>query len=121
VSGLIGQYMGRYHILEKLGESGMATVYKAYDSRLEREVAVKVILPGQQQTPKFLKRFEREAKAMAQLSHPNIIKILDYGEQDGSDNIKWNPLAKSDGPIWGRLRRGWGRSFHTDPLWSHNY
>ncbi|MFQ5923608.1 MAG: ABC transporter substrate-binding protein, partial [Anaerolineales bacterium] len=78
-----GQSIGRYHILEQLGEGGMATVYKAFDTRLEREVALKIILPTRQQSPKFLKRFEREAKALAQLSHPNIVNIHDYGEHEG--------------------------------------
>ena len=84
---LIGQSLGRYHILEQLGEGGMATVYKAFDTRLEADVAVKVI-----RTEKFtpevlaraLKRFEREAKALARLTHPNIVKVSDYGEFDGS-------------------------------------
>jgi serine/threonine-protein kinase len=82
----IGQSLGRYHILERLGEGGMATVYKAYDTRLECEVAVKVI-----RTEKFtpevlaraLKRFEREAKALARLTHANIVKVNDYGEYEG--------------------------------------
>ena len=65
MTNLIGQSLGRYHILEQLGEGGMATVYKAFDTRLERNVAVKVILPQKQQSEKFLKRFEREAKALA--------------------------------------------------------
>src|SRR3972149_2046164 len=80
---LIGQSLGRYHILEQLGEGGMATVYKAYDTRLERDVAIKVILPGKQHSEKFLKRFEREAKALAQLSHPNIVGVIDFGEHEG--------------------------------------
>jgi len=87
MTNLIGQSLGRYHILEKLGEGGMATVYKAYDTRLEADVAVKVI-----RTDKFtpevlaraLKRFEREAKALARLTHPNIVKVSDYGEYEGS-------------------------------------
>ncbi|MCJ7432073.1 MAG: serine/threonine-protein kinase [Anaerolineales bacterium] len=83
MSNLIGQFLGRYHILEQLGEGGMATVYKAYDTRLERHVAVKVILPYRQHSEKFLKRFEREAKSLAQLSHPNIVGVIDYGEEDG--------------------------------------
>jgi len=83
MTNLIGQSLGRYHILEKLGEGGMATVYKAYDTRLERNVAVKVILPQRRFSEKFLKRFEREAKALAGLSHPNIVKVLDYGEHEG--------------------------------------
>jgi len=83
MTNLIGQTLGRYHILEQLGEGGMAVVYKAFDTRLERNVAIKVILPQKQHTEKFIKRFEREAKALAQLSHPNIVKVIDYGEQDG--------------------------------------
>jgi len=83
MTNLIGQSLGRYHILEQLGEGGMAVVFKAFDTRLERKVAVKVISPFKQQDEKVLKRFEREAKALAQLSHPNIVKVLDFGEQGG--------------------------------------
>ena len=83
MTNLIGQSFGRYHILEQLGEGGMATVYKAYDMRLERPVAVKVILPMREHSEKFLKRFEREAKSLAGLSHPNIVGVLDYGEHEG--------------------------------------
>jgi len=61
----------------------MATVYKAYVTCLERNAAVKIILPQKQQSEKFLKRFECEAKALAGLSHPNIVKVLDYGDYDG--------------------------------------
>jgi eukaryotic-like serine/threonine-protein kinase len=87
MSGLIGQNFGRYQILELLGEGGMATVYKAYDTRLEREVAVKVIRreafpPDEMEM--ILKRFEREAKSLGRLSHPNIVGVIDYGEYEGS-------------------------------------
>ena len=117
MTNLIGQSLGRYHILEQLGEGGMATVYKAFDTRLERNVAVKVILPQKQQSEKFLKRFEREAKALAQLSHPNIVKVLDYGEHEGmpylvmeylpggtlkqklGQPIPWQEAARSLAPI----------------------
>ena len=84
---LTGQSIGRYHILEQLGEGGMATVYKAYDTRLERNVAFKVLrtdLFGQAILDQVLKRFEREAKSLAKLSHPNIVNILDYGEYEGN-------------------------------------
>jgi serine/threonine protein kinase len=87
MAGLIGQNFGRYQILELLGEGGMATVYKAYDTRLEREVAIKVIRrdafpPEEMDT--MLKRFEREAKSLGRLSHPNIVGVIDYGEYEGS-------------------------------------
>ena len=86
MTDLIGQSLGRYHILEQLGEGGMATVYKAYDTRLERDVAVKVIRIDQfapAVLERILKRFEREAKALARLTHSNIVHVNDYGEQEG--------------------------------------
>jgi serine/threonine protein kinase len=87
MAGLTGQTFGRYQILELLGEGGMATVYKAYDTRLEREVAIKVIRreafpPDEMDT--LLKRFEREAKSLGRLSHPNIVGVIDYGDFEGS-------------------------------------
>src|SRR5512138_770528 len=85
MSDLIGQSLGRYHILEQLGEGGMATVYKAYDTRLETEVAIKFIRTEKltlETMSRSLKRFEREAKALAQLTHPNIVPVMDYGEYD---------------------------------------
>jgi tRNA A-37 threonylcarbamoyl transferase component Bud32 len=84
---LIGMDLGRYRILERLGEGGMATVYKAYDTRLERDVAVKVIrtdLFGPAMIEAILKRFDREAKGLARLTHPNIVGVIDYGEYEGS-------------------------------------
>ena len=96
MQNLIGQSLGRYHILEKLGEGGMATVYKAYDTRLERDVAVKIIrsdLFGSSVIERMLKRFEREAKSMAKLSHANILKVLDYGEHEGSPYLVMELLS----------------------------
>jgi WD40 repeat protein/serine/threonine protein kinase len=87
MTDLIGKSIDRYHILEQLGEGGMATVYKAYDMRLERDVAIKIIRKKafpEEQLDRILKRFEREAKALARMSHPNIIKVIDYGEYEGS-------------------------------------
>jgi serine/threonine protein kinase len=82
-----GQSFGRYNIHEPLGEGGMATVYRAYDTRLERDVAIKIIRKGAfplDHIERILKRFEREAKALGRLSHPNIMKVHDYGEHEGS-------------------------------------
>lgn len=80
-----GDSVGRYHILEPLGEGGMAAVYKAYDTRLEREVAIKFLrteLFGEAVLEQLYRRFEREAKALARLSHFHIVKIYDYGEHE---------------------------------------
>lgn len=87
MNNLIGQSLGRYHILVQLGQGGMAIVYKAYDTRLDRDVAIKIIRRGAfppEQIDHILKRFEREARSLARLSHPNILKVLDYGEHEGS-------------------------------------
>ncbi len=87
MSNLIGQSLGRYHLIKQLGEGGMATVYKAYDTRLEREVAIKIIRSGAfptQHLELILIRFEREAKILASLAHPNIVKVLDSGEHEGT-------------------------------------
>jgi eukaryotic-like serine/threonine-protein kinase len=81
-----GHYFDRYHILEPLGEGGMASVYRAYDTRLERDVAVKIIRVDMftpAALPQVMKRFEREAKSLGKLSHPNIVSINDYGEHNG--------------------------------------
>jgi len=86
MNDLIGKSFGRYHILEQLGEGGMATVYKTYDTRLERDVAVKVIRTERltiETMPRALKRFEREAKSLGKLTHPNIVPVSDYGEYEG--------------------------------------
>jgi len=82
-----GQYFGRYYLAERLGEGGMAVVYKAYDTRLERNVAIKIIRReafSEETLDEVLKRFEREAKSLAKLSHPNIVKVHDFGEHEGS-------------------------------------
>lgn len=84
MANLIGQSVGRYHIVEQLGEGGMATVYKAFDTRLERYVAIKFIRTDAVKDAIFLKRFEREAKALAKLSHPNIVKVHDFGNFQGA-------------------------------------
>jgi eukaryotic-like serine/threonine-protein kinase len=87
MTDLTGQDIGRYHIVEQLGQGGMATVYRAYDNRLEREVALKVIrreAVSSELLENMLRRFEREARALAKLEHSNIVKVHDYGEHEGS-------------------------------------
>ncbi len=87
MDNLTGKHIDRYEILELLGTGGMAMVYKAYDPRLEREVAIKIIRRSAfppEVLDDMVKRFEREAKSLAKLSHANIVKVLDYGEFEGS-------------------------------------
>src|SRR5439155_6043550 len=70
---------GRYRLVELLGQGGMATIYRARDSQLERDVAVKVLRPEYGADPDFLERFRHEAQAAASLSHPGIVAVYDYG------------------------------------------
>ena len=77
-------HQGAYRVVGQLGRGGFATVYKAYDERLDRYVAIKVLHAAVVQDERDIQRFQREARAAARLSaHPNIITIHDYGEQGG--------------------------------------
>ena len=78
-----GTRLGPYEILAPLGAGGMGEVYRARDTKLDREVAVKVLPESLAADADALARFEREAKAVAALSHPNILAIFDFGTHDG--------------------------------------
>jgi eukaryotic-like serine/threonine-protein kinase len=78
---LVGQTLGHYRIKRQIGYGGMATVFLAEDIHLGREVALKVFWPRSGETQDFLRRFSREARVLAQLDHPHILPIYDYGEQ----------------------------------------
>ncbi len=81
MAGLVGQRLGRYEIVDRLGAGGMGEVYRAHDTELGRPVAVKVISTEVAESRKAIDRFEREAKTVAQLSHPNILDIHDFGRE----------------------------------------
>ncbi len=78
-----GAKIGSYKIIEKLGQGGMATVYKAYHAGLDRYVALKVLHPDLTEDPTFTARFQREARLVAKLDHPNIVPVYDFAEYDG--------------------------------------
>ncbi|GAC1662679.1 MAG: hypothetical protein NVS9B9_24430 [Ktedonobacteraceae bacterium] len=80
---MIGTRLGDYLIQSTLGEGGMARVYKAHHIRLRRDVAIKVI--SSQAVPDFQTRFEREAQVIANLEHPNIVKVFDFREVEGGE------------------------------------
>lgn len=83
---LTGKTIGKYRIIEPQGKGGMATVFKAFDTQLERDVAIKLISLeqfGPAIVEKMRMRFDREAKTLAKLTHPNIVNIIDYGEYEG--------------------------------------
>jgi serine/threonine-protein kinase len=102
-----GSHLGPYAILGPLGAGGMGEVYRALDERLQRQVAIKVLQPELAGDPQALQRFLREARAVAALSHPNILAIHDVGMEDGTafavmellegetlrDHLRAGPLA----------------------------
>src|SRR2546426_216695 len=82
-TNLVGRTLLHYSLLERIGEGGMGVVYRAHDNHLNREVAIKVLPDIFAQDPQRLARFEREARAVAALSHPNILGIHDLCGADG--------------------------------------
>jgi len=78
---LVGHTLGAYQLVERLGQGGMATVYKAYEPALDRYVAIKILPQFFARDPSFSHRFRREARAVAQLDHPNIVPIFSFGDE----------------------------------------
>ncbi len=78
-----GENVGPYRIIEQLGQGGMATVYKAYHAALDRYVAIKALHPAFGDDQSFLSRFQREARLVAKLEHPNIVPVYDFAEHEG--------------------------------------
>jgi serine/threonine protein kinase len=83
MENLTGRQFGPYQIVAPLGEGGMAAVYKAYQPAMERYVALKVLPRHFADDDQFIARFQREAKLLAQLQHPHILPVFDYGQTDG--------------------------------------
>lgn len=80
---IVGETIGAYRLVEKLGQGGMATVFKAYHPALDRYVAMKVLHPAFMEDSNFLARFQREARMVAKLDHPNIVSIYDSSDHEG--------------------------------------
>src|SRR5919199_3135092 len=77
----------RFRLEEKIGAGGMSSVYRAFDPMLERWVAIKLMHRDISTDPDQLERFRREAKAVARLSHPHVVTVIDFGEDDGTPYI----------------------------------
>ena len=82
-----GSRLGPYEIVSSVGAGGMGEVYKARDSRLNRDVAIKILPEALAADPEYRERFEREARAVSSLNHPNICTVYDVGSQDGVDYL----------------------------------
>ncbi len=83
MSFVVGENVGPYRILSQLGQGGMATVFKAYHAALDRYVALKVLHRAFLEDSTFLARFQREARVVAKLEHPNIVPVHDFAEHEG--------------------------------------
>jgi eukaryotic-like serine/threonine-protein kinase len=96
--------VGRYRLVRQLGRGGMGVVWSAHDDRLDRPVAIKFIAPDHAMDPAFREDFEREARAVSRLDHPNILTVLDFGDHD-----EWiymvSPMI-GGGTLAARLKRG---------------
>ncbi|MBF8283305.1 MAG: protein kinase [Anaerolineales bacterium] len=91
---LTGKQLGPYQIVAPLGEGGMAAVYKAYQPAMDRYVALKILPRHFASDPQFVTRFQQEARVVAQLQHPHILPVFDFGEADGYTYIVM-PFVKS--------------------------
>jgi len=104
MSNLIGQRLGQYEILALIGKGGMAAVYRARQTSMERDVAVKVIKPDLAETSEFIERFQREARTVASLNHAHILKVFDYGQLD--DLVYLVMELHSGGNLTSRIGKG---------------
>ncbi len=102
---LIGKTLGQYTIVSQIGQGGMATVYKATQTSINRTVAVKVLPRALLHDPGFYERFTREVEVIAMLEHPHIVPIYDYGESEGMPYITMRLLAGDS--LKKMVRDGW--------------
>lgn len=117
--------MGPYEIVAQLGAGGMGEVYRARDKKLDRDVAIKVLSESVAADPDALSRFAREAKAVAALSHPNILSIFDFGTHDGvsyavmelleGETLRRHGAAPGQALPKKRCRRTYNHSVRLDP------
>jgi hypothetical protein len=91
-----GTPFGRYRLIELLGRGGMGEVWRAYDSSIDRVVALKMLLPHLSQDPDYDKRFRREARAAARLDNPHVVPIYDVGEIDGRLYVTMRLITGTD-------------------------
>ena len=87
-----GTRVGAYEVTAQIGEGGMGQVYRATDTRLKRQVAIKILPPSLAADPDRLARFQREAEVLASLNHPNIAGIYGLEETDGSQALIMHPV-----------------------------
>ncbi len=100
---LVGKTLGQYEIKAEVGRGGMATVYRGYQASLNRAVAVKVLAGELARDPDFRQRFQREAHAVAQLAHPHILAVYDFGEDPATGVVYLVTQFVDGGTLAGRM------------------
>ena len=103
---LVGKTVGQYEIKAEVGRGGMATVYRGYQPSLNRAVAVKVLAGELARDPDFRQRFQREAHAVAQLAHPHILAVYDFGEDPATGAVYLVTQFVDGGTLVGRMGGG---------------
>jgi serine/threonine-protein kinase len=107
MADLAGKRLGQYELIEQIGQGGMAAVYRATQTAIGREVAVKVLPAQFLLEPTFLERFTREVQVISRLEHPRILPVYDFGEEDGLPFIVMRYLP--DGTLSDRIHAAPGR------------
>jgi hypothetical protein len=105
-AGLVGSHLGKYEVLEEIGQGGMSVVYRAADTHLQRQVAIKVMHAFLAEQPEARERFHREAVAVARLRHPHIIEIFDYSGESADTSYIVTELVQ--GAALARILRDGG-------------
>jgi tetratricopeptide (TPR) repeat protein len=98
---------GRYEVGEEIGQGGMGVVYRAHDRQLGRDVAIKLVLTTDDPDEMHAARLMREAQALAQLSHPNVVAVYDVGRTDGGVFVAMELIAGVAGDAWLKEKRPW--------------
>jgi len=114
----LGRDLGRYHLVRELGRGGMGVVYEAHDAVLDRRVALKVLLVDGRVDNEAIERFEREARAAAQVSHPNIIPLHDVGRLPGELPLPYYTMELLQGQDmeWAIARDALSRRFSAEVI-----
>ena len=99
VNNLVGQTLGKYRVMDQIGRGGMAVVFRAYHPQLDRYVAVKVLQSFLVEGEDFRARFDREAKSVAKLRHPNIVQVFDFDVQEDLPFMVISSMTKIRLPI----------------------
>jgi serine/threonine protein kinase len=113
---VVGQQIGPYQVLEKIGQGGMATVYRGFHAELDRQVAIKVLAGALPTTPELVQRFQREARTIAAMRHPNVVQVYDFGPLGDTYYLAMEYVEGSDLAAEMRRRREAGQPFGRDEI-----